>query len=120
GAGHVFSCPQPTTTKYQFQCYNPLVFERIHPEDRQLVQQIIDVAARQRSDFDFEHRLLMADASVKHLRVVGRPSSQAESDDLEFVSAVTDITKRKKADQKFRELLESAPDAMIVMNRQGR
>jgi PAS domain S-box-containing protein len=97
-----------------------LALERIHPEDRQLVRQVIDSAAREGKDFDFEHRLLMADGSMKYVRVVGHPSPRVESDELEFVGAVTDITDRKKADEKFRGLLESAPDAMIVMNQQGK
>jgi protein-histidine pros-kinase len=36
------------------------------------------------------------------------------------MSAVRDITNRKKSEQKFRSLLESAPDAMVIVGQDGR
>ena len=36
------------------------------------------------------------------------------------MSAVRDLTDRKKAEQKFRSLLESAPDAMVIIGHDGK
>ena len=47
-----------------------MVLQRVHPEDRSLVQQLIDRASRTGDDWNLDHRLLMPDGSVKHLHVV--------------------------------------------------
>src|SRR5213594_1034331 len=78
-----------------------LVLQRTHPEDRALARQVIDRASQERKELDFERRLLMPDGSVKYVRVVGHPSTN-ESGNVEFVGAVTDITDRKRAEQRLR------------------
>ena len=75
------------------------VLQRTHPEDRAFVQETLDQAVRDRKAFDFEHRMLMPDGSVKYVRVVGHPSANDESGNFEFVGAVTDITERRRAEE---------------------
>jgi PAS domain S-box-containing protein len=79
-----------------------MVMNRTHPEDKALVRQLVDRVSRERKDFDFEHRLLMPNGSVKYLRVVGRPSRD-ESGSFEFVGAVMDITKPKQAEEELHQ-----------------
>src|SRR5712664_3024799 len=78
-----------------------LVFQRIHPDDRDRVQQTLDRASEARANLDFEHRLLMPDGSVKHLHVLARVSG-TPSDNLEYIGAVTDVTERKRAEGALR------------------
>jgi PAS domain S-box-containing protein len=41
-------------------------------------------------------------------------------EDVLVSSAIRDISGRKKAEEKFKDLLESAPDAMVIVNKDGR
>jgi PAS domain S-box-containing protein len=97
-----------------------LIVQRTHPEDRPALQQFIDRVSRELEAFDFEHRLLMPDGSVKSLRVVGHPSRD-ESGNFEFVGAVTDITELKRgelllreSEQRFRAIFDEAGTGIAV------
>jgi PAS domain S-box-containing protein len=75
-----------------------LVFKRVHPEDIQLVQQMVSRAAREGMNMDFEHRLLMPEGSVKHVHVVLQAVC-LDPENREFVGTVMDITARKQAEE---------------------
>src|SRR5258705_7808255 len=60
--------------------------QRVHPEDLPRVRQSIE-RARNATDFNLEHRLLMPDGSVKHLRVVAH-AIEGGTGNGEFVGAV--------------------------------
>jgi PAS domain S-box-containing protein len=79
-----------------------LILQRVHPEDVALVQQIIERATQDRKDFDFEHRLLMPDGSIKHVHIVARALND-ESGNVELVGAVMDVTAAKQAEQTLRK-----------------
>ncbi|MHC6156381.1 PAS domain S-box protein [Bradyrhizobium elkanii] len=78
-----------------------LVVERTHPDDRASVQEIIDRAMRDPSDFEHEYRLLLPDGSVKHIHAQARATRTA-SGEIEFVGAATDITAARRAEQQLR------------------
>lgn len=79
-----------------------LVLARIHPEDSAMVQQLVDRVTKEKSDFDFEHRLLMPNGSVKYVRAAGRPS-KGQSGSFEFMGFVSDITERKLGEEALQK-----------------
>ena len=100
--------------------------QRTHPEDRSGVQEFIERISRERTGFDFEHRLLMPDGSVKYVRVMGRPAKD-EAGDLEFVGAVSDVTAQKVAEQRhqgdqrqIRRIIDAMPQLIVALAPDGR
>jgi len=103
-----------------------LILQRVHPEDAALVKQTIERASQDGKDFDFEHRLLMRDGSVKRLHVVAHAEID-KSGELVFVGALMDVTvakeareKLRKSEEKYRDLINASPDAICVMDADGK
>jgi PAS domain S-box-containing protein len=77
------------------------IMERVHPEDRNSVLDLVERASTSGSAIDCEYRLLLPGDRVKYVRVLARPLGTA-FDDLEFTGAVIDITDAKRAEEKIR------------------
>src|SRR4051794_347275 len=92
--------------------------QRIHPEDRALVQQILDRASQTGTDFEHEYRLLLPDGRVKHVHAIAHAVQHA-SGNREFIGAVTDITQRTTTGDKIRRLVEAGILGIFFANVEG-
>src|SRR5215469_949498 len=102
-----------------------LFIERVHPEDRPKVEQVLWADVREKTDFDGEYRLLLPDGSIKYLHSLGK-CSVGQSGDVEYIGAVVDITEHKRAEQELRDseekhrvVVETANDAVVSADESG-
>jgi PAS domain S-box-containing protein len=75
-----------------------LIGTRVHPEDLTLLQDMIERASSAASDFQYEHRLLMPDHSVKYLHMIAH-GTRNEDGELEYIGAVQDVTNRRLSEE---------------------
>src|SRR3984885_6175924 len=80
-----------------------LVFDRIHPDDRERLRRLRDLATKDGMDLDDEHRLVMPDGGVKYVQVVAHAGTDI-SGNREYIGVVTDITERKRAENERQAL----------------
>jgi PAS domain S-box-containing protein len=100
------------------------VLERVHPEDRALVQERIDWASRDGKDCYVECRLILPDDSLKHVCIVAH-ASKTESGVVEFIGAVMDVTAEQqaraelqKAFEEIKRLKDHLHDENVVLREQ--
>jgi signal transduction histidine kinase len=80
------------------------------------VREILDRAVAERGEFVAEHRLLMADGSIKYIRAVAHGSTGEDPASFVFAGAVLDVTDRKRAEEE-RERLSQLEAMLAYMNR---
>src|ERR1700736_2393311 len=80
-----------------------LVFDRVHPEDRDRLRQLRDRATQNGMDLDVEHRILLPDGVIKYVHAVAH-AGRDSSGNLEYMGVVTDITERKRAEEELQSL----------------
>jgi len=94
-----------------------MVFQSIHPQDRELAQQVIEGISRS-TDFEHEYRLVMPSGTIKHIHVRAHALPDS-SGNIEIIGAVTDITGRKTAEDKIRRVVEAGILGIFIANVEG-
>lgn len=99
-----------------------LIRGRTHPDDRQRLDDVVAAAAAARRGFDLEHRLLMPDGTVRHVRVVAHPVP-APAGGTEFIGAVSDVTENRRAfaalersERRYRDVFRHMPIGMLQID----
>jgi PAS domain S-box-containing protein len=92
-----------------------MVLQRTHPQDRALVQQVIENVSKSGTDFEHEYRLVMQNGVMKHVHVRAH-ALRDSSGNIELVGAVTDVSEQRRAEAvireqeaKLREVIDTIP-----------
>ena len=103
--------PRPT--------YSTLV-DRVHPEDRDRVLEIIETAQRERKDYDVQLRIVLPDQAIKHIHIIGRNVFSETGELITRIGTVVDITERKRAEAEINSLknylsniIDSMPSILV-------
>jgi formate hydrogenlyase transcriptional activator len=94
-----------------------LILQRVHPEDVHIVRGAIERAERAEDEFDYEHRLLMPDGSIKHIYNFCHRRKD-ETGNSEVTGAIMDITERRLAETELRHVVDLAPQIIGVQGPQ--
>ena len=99
----------------------------VHPDDRAFVKKMIDEALEEKRSYETEFRVVHPGGEVRIVHDRGEVVLGIDGEIAQLRGAVHDITERKQSEQelqeseyRFRAVLESAPDAMIVVEEDGR
>jgi PAS domain S-box-containing protein len=79
---------------------------RIHPEDRNSMQETIDRSFREKSEYECDFRILRDDGTVRHIHAIGHPVINAAGEIAEFIGTHMDVTEQRESRAALERALE--------------
>ena len=100
----------------------PAVRSFDHPGDVEFVRQIIDEAKTQRKSYSVEHRIVLADGTIKHVLEQGKFSYGEGGVAARLIGATLDVTEHKQAQERLtyvfqHDLLTDLPNRSMLEDR---
>ena len=87
---------------FEYDAATPMTLEligaRVHPDDLPALQDMIESARRGVADFEYEHRLLLPDGSIKHLHMKAHGTPD-QGGHMEYIGAVQEVTDRRVSEE---------------------
>jgi PAS domain S-box-containing protein len=88
-------------------------WDRVHPEDRDRVNEIMRNAVRVKAEYAHDHRIVLSDGTVKHIHAIGLPLLDGGKV-VEYVGTLVDVTEQVRN----RQALETAFEEIKVLKDQ--
>ena len=93
--------------------------EGVHPEDFDRCFRTYDEAFNARREFTMEYRLRRHDGDYRWVLDSGAPRVEADGTFLGYIGSAFDVTDLKRSEERMRLVVEAAPNAMVMVNREG-
>src|SRR6185436_14147296 len=109
-------------TPQEFEASYENYLKYLHPEDKELVNGAIQKALADHQPFDFTHRLIKPDGSVRIISSHGEVFVNEKNEPVKMSGTAQDVTESKQAlalkesEERYRILAETASDAIITIN----
>lgn len=96
-------------------------FERVHPDDRDMMLNAVNACIADGAEYRVEHRIIWPDGAVRWVLEQGDVQRDAQGRAIRMLGVVQDITSRKATEQalrdseeRYRLLVEMLPETVLV------